>query len=161
MNQTRTPTTRTRCPTLFDKWHGMPIRRHGWTYQGLYLPSYGPLGGKSKCSGTRQIEHANHQTTMTAPSRGIHNTSLHLQFIPSIIPNTPVWLSPCVTEASWEHILTRQWVKEPLQCNSMSLFVCYTAVSYLSLTNSGDLVFLCFVLSWKKTTKFYRLKYPL
>ena len=41
----------------------------------------------------------------------------------------------------------QSWIfKAPLQCNSMSLFVCYTAISYLSLTNSGDLFFLCFVL---------------
>ena len=31
----------------------------------------------------------------------------------------------------------------------MLLFVCYTAVSYLSLTNSSELFFLCFALSWK------------
>ena len=32
------------------------LHRHGWTYQGLWLPSHGPLGDhKWKCSGTRQI----------------------------------------------------------------------------------------------------------
>ena len=38
------------------------------------------------------------------------------------------------------------YIKEPPQCNSIS-FVCYTAISYLSLTISGNLFFLCFVLS--------------
>ena len=36
-----------------------------------------------------------------------------------------------------------------MQFYVLKLFVCYTAVSYLSLTNSGDVFFLCFVLSWK------------
>ena len=46
----RKPTTRTRCPTLFDKWHGIcyrpiPTATHsGWTYEGLYLPNHGLLG---------------------------------------------------------------------------------------------------------------------
>ena len=27
-----------------------PSHRHGWTYQGLWYPSHGALGGKTKCS---------------------------------------------------------------------------------------------------------------
>ena len=39
MNETRRPTTATRCPTLFDTWHGIfyiyaQSHRYGWTYQG-------------------------------------------------------------------------------------------------------------------------------
>ena len=75
MNETRRkPTTATRCPTLFDKWHGIfyaQSHRHGWTYQGLYLPRHGPLGGSQSvpaqgrlepltCRST--VEHTNHQT---------------------------------------------------------------------------------------------------
>ena len=75
------PTTGTRCPTLFDKWHGIfyirsrtdtaghtkafdyPVtqtrldiprplitqsHRHGWTYQGLWLPSRTDTAGHTK-----------------------------------------------------------------------------------------------------------------
>ena len=50
------PTTRTRFPTLLVARDLLYAQRHGWTYQGLWLPKYGPLGGKWKlCSGTRQI----------------------------------------------------------------------------------------------------------
>ena len=67
MNETRRkPTARTRCPTLFDKWHWIlymssrtdrldiprPLftqpHRHGWTYQGLYLPSHTDTTGHTK-----------------------------------------------------------------------------------------------------------------
>ena len=47
--------------------------RHGWAYQGLYLPSHGPGGGVSQSAPAQgrfkplHSEHANHQTTMTAP----------------------------------------------------------------------------------------------
>ena len=48
-NETRRkPTTRKRCPTLFDKWHRIfyaQSHRHSWTYQGLWLPSHGQPGG--------------------------------------------------------------------------------------------------------------------
>ena len=103
MNETRRkPTTGARCPTLFERWHVifyMPSRtdtaghtkafiftqshRHGWTYQGLYLPSHGSLGGKSKCSDRHKADsscrcrssvgHANYQPQ--APSQRINNYS--------------------------------------------------------------------------------------
>ena len=85
MNETRRkPTTGTRCPTLFHKWHGI-----------FYMPSHTDTAGHTKaliypvmdhrggsqsalargrfepptCRST--VEHANHQTTMTTPSRRI------------------------------------------------------------------------------------------
>ena len=57
MNETRRkPTTGRQFPSLCDKWHGifyMPRRiyRRGWTYQGLWLPSRGALGGKPNTYG--------------------------------------------------------------------------------------------------------------
>ena len=61
MNGTRRePTTGTRCPTLFKKWHGilyMPSRTAGHTKAFIY-PFMGHWGGESKCSGTRQIQTA-------------------------------------------------------------------------------------------------------
>ena len=52
INETRRkPTTRIRCPTLFDKWHGIVYaqsHRHGWTYQGLWLPSHTDTAGHTK-----------------------------------------------------------------------------------------------------------------
>ena len=30
--------------------------RHNWTYQSLWLPSHGPLGGKSTCSKVKMVE---------------------------------------------------------------------------------------------------------
>ena len=45
-------TTRTRCPTLFSKWHRIfyyvQSYRHGWTYQGLGLPSHTDRAGHTK-----------------------------------------------------------------------------------------------------------------
>ena len=38
--------------------------RHGWTYQGLWLPSRGELGGKPKCSAPRVIERTAHWLTV-------------------------------------------------------------------------------------------------
>ena len=52
-------TTGARCPNLFDKWHRI-----------IYMPSHGPLAGKSKCSGTRQIRTTDlsvHSRTRQAP----------------------------------------------------------------------------------------------
>ena len=54
MNETgRTPITGTRCPTVFLKWHGIfymitQSHRHGWTYQGLSLPSHTDTAGHTK-----------------------------------------------------------------------------------------------------------------
>ena len=60
--------------------------RHGWTYQGLYLPNSWTTGGKCQsalaqgrfepptCRST--VEHAIHQTTMTAQSRSINTPGL-------------------------------------------------------------------------------------
>ena len=58
LNETRRkPTTKTRYPTLFDKWHGIfYMTMHAQIRLGmpsLYLPSLGSLGGK--CPGWRQI----------------------------------------------------------------------------------------------------------
>ena len=53
-----------------------PVAQTRWTYQGFWFPIHGPLGGESQsapaqgrfealtCRST--VEHANHQTTMTA-----------------------------------------------------------------------------------------------
>ena len=77
MNETRwKPTTGTRCPTLFDKWDRdricpvawldipRPLFTHSWT-----------TGGKSECSGTRQIQTADlsvHSRTCQQPDLDEH-----------------------------------------------------------------------------------------
>ena len=81
----------------------------GWTYpcRPLFISSYGPLGGKVKCFGTRQIrkvatsrsivEHANHHTTMTAPSRTINSTPLMCYTIDTKNMILGLWLD-CATK---------------------------------------------------------------
>ena len=69
MNETRRkPSTGTRCHTLMISGMGSFICPAPY---GLYLASHGPLEGKSKCSGTRQIRTTDlsvHSQTRQAPA---------------------------------------------------------------------------------------------
>ena len=88
MHETRKNlTTGISYPTLFGKWHGifsMPNRTESTGHSKAFICSHGPLGGSQSgpaqgrfepptCRST--VEHTNHQTTMTAPSRRIDYTS--------------------------------------------------------------------------------------
>ena len=88
MNETRRkPTTGTRCPTLFDKWHGifyMPSCTDTVGHAKAYIYPVMDHWGESQsalakgrfepptCRST--VEHANHQTRITTPSRRINYT---------------------------------------------------------------------------------------
>ena len=99
MNETRRkPTTGTRSPTLFDTWHRIFYMLSRADTAGLNKTFHYPVAQTrlgiikafdypvrdhcENCPGTRQIltpdlsvhEYANHQTTMTAPSRMIKYT---------------------------------------------------------------------------------------
>ena len=80
MNETRRkPTTRTRCSTLFDKWHGifyMPITQ-SWTIRvgGIKVVSFPVRGGLEPATYRSTVKHTNHQTTRS-PSNAkwtLHN----------------------------------------------------------------------------------------
>ena len=85
MNETRMePTTGTRYPSLFDKWHRiflyMPSRIDTAVHTKVFI--YGPqswtTGGKSKCSCTRQIRTADltvHSRTRQPPDHDDHPES--------------------------------------------------------------------------------------
>ena len=87
-NYRRKPTTGTRCPTLFDKWHGILYKPsctdtagHTMSFDYPVMDDWGesqstPAQGRFETPTCRStVEHAIHQTAITAPSQRINYTA--------------------------------------------------------------------------------------